>query len=204
MHFINAHYPTLRQHITISFTRLITCAGCNTMQSTTTQEYSMSLLAGHISTEYCVASFTSVEDMPQYNCPSCNQRSFATTKRVPHNHPPVIVMHNLNGHAVTVQKNITYYGDEYGLLGFILMYGRSDKTRHYTCVRLQGGQLYEFNDEHVEPFKKTKSKRYSAYIIFYGHMEEHHEPDDGPQPAQVREHSDIATTTQPECFGQHS
>ena len=107
------------------------------------------------------------EMVDNFLCEDCGVNTKLKIEKVAQDYPTMIVVHNIDGHHLIIDRSITIYQENYYLLGFTQIHGYSDESRHYTSVRKSCGNWTIFNDNNVDDFDFEEKKRYPAYILLY-------------------------------------
>ena len=100
-------------------------------------------------------------------CDICGNKATLLTEKVVQENPPVLAIHNLDGHHLLVNNTVKIFKETFYLLGYILIEGFTDETRHYMTVRRVGREFKLFDDNKIYDYDYNESVRNAAYIALY-------------------------------------
>ena len=164
--FINLHFPDLRALIQLEYTQYLTCTVCQNVSSRNDMDIMLSMPTHCQSVQQFMDLFFGQDLVEDFHC-SCKSVCNQVARRIGNKFPKILMIHNINGHGVTINEDINLLVVKYFLLGFIKVYGRRDNTRHYTCVRRHQGQWCEFDDEKIKKVVLPPKKKVPCYILLY-------------------------------------
>lgn len=174
---MNLHYQEMRMNLLVSFNKFITCSHCGNITTSNDFEVMITIDSKSASIQNGINEYFGFDQIEDFRCDKCGQRSNCFIQKILTNEPTLIMVHNLDGHNITVNDTISIDNQRFFVLSVIQIHGESDKDRHYNTIRRNNSGLWKlFDDEYVMPSAIPPRKKIPAYLVLYANFKEFAQP----------------------------